>query len=718
MNDRKPEPAIPKILGIRTTQLVNVAGMLRGYIAIWGNPQQTDAFDTWFDRARPPFMGIDGGMHQRPILYEHAQDARIGKAIIGQIDRVFFDDTGIGYEGHLDRSSPHFPRIVAELQAGLLATSSGTMQHTADFYEDGAFRTWILGELSLTKSPAEPHMPATQIVRSAEEARDVLRAGRTALEIVHKINQINERASTMTPEQLMAQLIALGMTPEQVAVVMQQMQAATAPTQSAPDVPEEEIQPTPSTESAQTQPVTLSSVMNQTQPRSQAVSADDIAALRERVRSLEALVQRPVETSVRQAQPRGESVRASVSEPRLYDGKSNEDLLLAHRLMRAERIQPSEEFLRIVTTRAAHAAEKEQGAFRDPFVRRAMGRFVRANEVATSTATGAGDEWVSIAWSTQIWEKVRSVRIIDQLRARGMRMEEVPQGAETIYILTEGADPTVYTLAQNPDANAVSRPSTVLNTTRIGTGRIPLTPGELGLAVVWTRTLDEDSIINISSQYQQQITEKAQETVEQLFLNGDAETGANANINLIDGTPGTGLSTPYYIASNGALKYALVTGSGTSRDGGSLDETDFRLTHKLLPAAIRAQRQRCVFVIDPDTHSAALDIPAIKTDDVKRTNATITSGELANIYGIDVIESGFLELANSAGKISATPGNNTKGRIIEIYAPYWAMGNKRAIDVETDRDILSQTNIIVATMRLGFVPRGAGAAVATYNVTV
>jgi hypothetical protein len=294
-------------------------------------------------------------------------------------------------------------------------------------------------------------------------------------------------------------------------------------------------------------------------------------------------------------------------------------------------------------------------------------------------------------------------------------VEEIGQGFESVYIPTEGADPTVYTIAQDADLAASGRPDVNVGVTRIGTGRVLLTPGELGMAVAYSDVFDEDSLIRVAPQYNRQMEEKAQETIEQLFVNGDTVT--SGNINYDEGTPGTGLATPYYIASNGAIKYALVTGSSTSVDVGALDENAYREVVKLMPSAIRTRKQNMVFLIDPDTHSASLDIAAIKTDDVRRTNATITSGMLTNIYGVDVLEEGFMLLAASDGKVTYNAAG-TLGRILCVYAPFWAVATKRQVTVETDRDILSGTNLIVAKMRIGFMPRGAGASTIGYNVTV
>jgi hypothetical protein len=346
----------------------------------------------------------------------------------------------------------------------------------------------------------------------------------------------------------------------------------------------------------------------------------------------------------------------------------------------------------------------------------------KADEINASDITGQGDEWVGVQYSTSLWEKARNRRLYQMLLSKGIRQVEVPQGHESTYVLTEGSDPTVYTRQQANDTDTNTSTTRIENTAApqaIGTGRVLLTPGELVTMVAVTRQATEDSLIPFLPQVNRQLQETMLEHIDKAMMNGDTETGGSANINLIDGTPSSTItSKPYYLVTNGFLKYALVTGSGTSRDGGTLDENDYRLTYKLFPSAIRERRGQMVFIIDPDTHDASLDIAAIKTDDVRRTNATITSGILENIYGIDVWRTGFMGLANSAGKLSGTGSNNTLGRILGIYAPYWALGWKRQISFEYDYDIYSASNVIAVGLRMGMVARGAGASTVSYNLTV
>jgi phage head maturation protease len=685
-------------------------GRVTGYVAIWGSPEQRDEYETYFDKARPPAMGIDAGMHRRPILYEHALQEGIGPEIVGVIEDVFFDETGIAFNGQLDPSSPYYQSVMALLKAGKLATSSATMTHTAAFHEDGAFKTWLLGEVSLTTNPAELRMPAVVVrsvagmreasdaaARAEDEAKSTSQEGNIMLEEMLK----PEVAGTVTPEQLVQALVEkYGL--ESVQTIFAQMQPPAPDAMSA----------------AEGRSAFFAGLKAALDKQAGEKQMSDLRADMDKV--LKAMVAAPPVIEAQRTAPAQQATPAldrTVSEPRKFWGKSGHEMAFAHMIMRARNINPSAEFLTILGARALKEGEKDTSAFADPAVRSLMPKTTRANEVATSTATGGGDEWVSIAWSTSIWEKARNNRIFQELESRGMRIEEVPQGAESIYILTEGSDPTVYTIAQDADLAASGQPDVNVGVTRIGTGRTLLTPGELGMAVAWTDVFEEDSIINVVSQYSQQMDEKAQETIEQLFINGDTDGTANTNINLIDGTPGTGLAAPYYLASDGALKFALVPGTGTSRDGGSvLDETDFRLTHKLLPSAIRTRKAQTVFIVDPDTHSAALEIPALKTDDVRRTNATIQSGVLTDIWGVDVMESGFMPLANSAGKVPNAGG--TLGRILCVYVPFFAMGWKRRVTVETDRYPLTGTNVIVAKMRLGFKARGSGAATVSYNFTV
>lgn len=416
--------------------------------------------------------------------------------------------------------------------------------------------------------------------------------------------------------------------------------------------------------------------------------------------------------------------RITVGEQMKYAHLSANDMLLGHEILASQypdaqrgRMKSSEflseDYLRTMVGKTLESAEKQPS--KNPMDNLFIKSVMKANEIDSTTNTGFGPEWVGQVWSTRIWEKARVLRVYEQMIAKGMMEVEVPQGASTANISTESTDPTVYSYPQINDLDATGRPTVELKITPFGTGTVALTPGTLGMASAYSVLLEEDSVIPILPQLSYQQEQKAQETIEQVIVNGDTATGANTNINLIDGTPGTTTSRPYYLASNGILKYPLVTNTALSRSAnGSLSLEDFRQTLALFAPQFQTRLDNLFWMVDPYTTVAALALPELATDDVRRTNATITSGQIKDLYGITFFNEGFMLKANSAGKIPAAGG--TLGRFALVYAPYWAFGYKRQIKVETGYDVLAQTKILVTTMRFGIVARGADAAAVTYNV--
>lgn len=673
---------------------------MTGYLAIWGDPHRTDVYGTYFDRQHPPDLGLvrDGSGKIAPIrlLYEHGHDESVGHTIIGQITEVWQDGTGIAFRGSLDKDNLYYERIAAELRAGDLFVSSASAEHLAVFDEDGRFQTWLLSEVSLVRHPAEDRMPSASI-RSApdrlvQRSQGMLTLQELGLGVDATLDEIMKALVAKVGKAAAAAMIA-------------ELSGSSTPDASA----EDGLMGTDSEERrapARSGQVDLTAAIRALQ--------GTVSDIQQRMMSAPAPQPAPTPPAPQPAP------RVEVGEDLRYAHMSWTDMAFAHQALRAAGKPVSEGFRRALGGRMADAAGQGDTILADPVVRSALrGQPVsRANEIMISTASGAGDEWVSLAYSSVLWDKVRAARIYQTLLSKGMRVEEIPQGAESITIMGDGSDPTVYTIAQQTDVDAVSRPTVAVKPTRPGTLQRVLTPGTLGASVLYSYVLEEDALIPVASQLSTQMQETMLDHVEKLMLNGDTATGANTNINLIDSTPGTGTSTPYYIATDGLLKYPLVTATSYARDGGALDSDDYRLTLKLLSVAMRSNKRALAFVIDGDTEVATLGLFDLKTRDVN-SQATIEAGELMRIWGVDVLTSGHMALANTAGKISNTGGNNTKGRILLVYAPYWAFAFKRQIRIETARDIQAQTEILVATARLGMTYRSTdGAAAVSYNLTV
>jgi hypothetical protein len=377
----------------------------------------------------------------------------------------------------------------------------------------------------------------------------------------------------------------------------------------------------------------------------------------------------------------------------------------------------SEEYVKHMTAKAEAFMDKTgfKKVEEHQFIKSTMPK-IKANELDASNIATQGAEWAGDFWSQTIIERARSNRIYKEVLARGVMEQVIPEGMETAFFPIEGNDPVAYVRNQANSVDATRRPETTVNINPFTTGNVSVTPNELALATSYTTILKEDSIIPIANQMNYQVGEKMDETIEQALINGDTTTTASTNINLIDGTPASGLFKPYYLLTDGWLKHALVTYTAQSRNGGAMDENDFRLTVKLLDRAIRSRKEKLLFLMDSDTYNTALDIVAIKTDEVRAKNSTLTTGNLEEIYGYKTLESGFMELANSAGKVPTAAG--TLGRLLLIYPPYWGIAWKRRLTIEEAYDPLSGTFVYVASLRMGMVARGANGAAVTYNLTI
>lgn len=720
-----------------------VVGEIEGYIAIWGSPTERDSYNTWFDPARPPEMTLDNGMHRRPITYEHTMDGIVGRDIIGYIDEVWFDNIGIGYRGHLDRSSPFFPKIVDELRRQLLKTSSGTLSYIAEFYPDGAFKVWPLGELALTQDPAESRMPASRLIRSnAEAAQDALRAGddadisssnttpgtvtRQGVQPVNAFEQLLQRLAageTVSPQELLDALKAAGYNMEELGAALQQVTAPVAEGDAA----------------AMSAPQMLSKYWADVKKaadtiRSQNAARAQVEASRSAAQAALQMQAPPDKTANRSGhQGNGGGQHINVGEERKYANMDAVDMVTAYELIRASKKQligmmpelqiVPEAFMRSMAYKTARLIETGDKGANELAVRSTFrmkdGREIRANEIMQSTAAGFGDEWVGELQGTKLMEKVRQESVVYQALLRlGMDEQELPQGFEGESVPIEGSDPSWYVAAgaANIDANS-GNPTPTFATSKFGTGETNITVAKLSAALVYQSELEEDSLIRIAPEARRKIEVSAKDQIDYIALNGDTATGSNTNINAIDGTPASAPSKPSYTLLNGMLKLALVTNTSNSFDAGdTFDEKVFLTLLSKLSPALRQDKTKLLFIIDSDTGLAALNISTFKTRDVFNA-ATIEQGELVKVWKVEVLESGQMSLANANGKVQVTtPAGNTRGRLAVVRPDQWLSRWKRRMSMEVTRFAYADAFQVVAHMRWGMGYRDSDSVAVAYDI--
>ncbi len=345
---------------------------------------------------------------------------------------------------------------------------------------------------------------------------------------------------------------------------------------------------------------------------------------------------------------------------------------------------------------------------------------LKSNEVMGSDLNNYGDEWVGVAYSTSLWEKIRLGTFV----AERIPSFEMPQGMESIYFPINETDPSFYKVTQTVDHDGTSgHPVSTVTASKQETENVQLTLGKMGARVPWSGEMQEDSLIPFVNEIRSVLVTAGAEQLEHLLIDGDTETGATTNINDIGGTP---TSTDLFLLLNGFRKSCLVTTTANSRSGGVLAVNDFLETIKLMGAAgINAiDIAKVSFIIDPNVHWKALQLAEVMTRDVF-AQPTIENGKLTGVFGYKVDVSANMHResaarkANTSGKVDQnTTTNNTTGSILAVRWDQWKLGWRRRMTMEVTRYPRSDSWEITALMRLGLIQRDTEASAISYGLTV
>lgn len=168
------------------------------------------------------------------------------------------------------------------------------------------------------------------------------------------------------------------------------------------------------------------------------------------------------------------------------------------------------------------------------------------------------------------------------------------------------------------------------------------------------------AIVDLLAIIKQKLAQSAANTMISDFINGDTVLTANTNINLIDGTPA---GTESYTGADGLRKTAF-SGS-TAVDLGTLAFDDYITLQGYLNNL--AVSEDIAFIHSTKAKNAALAISEFKQAYVNGVNSSVMTGALPNFLGSNVYVDRWVPSANTAGKVSATPANNTKGSILCVH---------------------------------------------------
>ena len=577
------------------------AGRIGGYLLIWGEPQRRDLQGEYFTPQTD--VGLDW-YEQRPVLYHHGLDGNLKAAVIGVIDTLKPDETGLWAEAQLDLRKRYVRAVQRLVDQGVLSWSSGSLPHLVEVNAEGQIKRWPIVEGSLTPTPAEPRHSCVQTLKSAYKSLglDMARLGLGAA----TSNQRNKsKGQSMTEE---------------------------------------------TTKAVKRLPL-----------------ADERDALKLN--------------------------RVAVGSE--YDSLNALDMLHGYMLLRS--------------AKSFHGvSERFSNALADK-VNRAQLKATKADELAYSTQTGFGDEWVPDLWSQQIWHRARQDNTILPL------FQSIEMPSNPFELPIEGADPTVYFVPETQDeAHLNLGAGNPIPDSKVGSGKVTLNARKLALRVGFSSELVEDAVIPVLNVYREQAVRAITDAIDNVLLNGDATTAGTGNINSDNAAPA---ATAKYLALNGLRHLPLVdkTANGLNLNGApslaKLREARFKM-----PGKYAARPTDLAWLVDSGTYSALLGLSEFLTVDKAGPLATAQTGQIGFVDGIPVFVSAEMPLTQADGKVAS--GANTKGQAVCVYRPGWYVGYRRKIAVSVDYLSYYDSYQLTATVRLAFVRFDNEVASCLYNITV
>lgn len=322
---------------------------------------------------------------------------------------------------------------------------------------------------------------------------------------------------------------------------------------------------------------------------------------------------------------------------------------------------------------------------------------IKADELDYSTQAGFGDEWVFTAWSESIWDKPRLDLVYNQLQTVNMPSNpyEVP---------TESTDPSVYFVAETTDENQLGRndSNAAIPDTKIATSKVQLNAKKYAMRVNWSAELGEDAIASYLPKFRNQAQRAVEDAIELGVLLGDTSTSGNIND---DG--GTPTATNSYLAYDGLWHQALVTATtnAVNATGAAPTLAHIRNVRSKLGNAQGYNPANLAIFTDFPTYMKLLSIDAVVTMDKIGNQATVKTGSLGQIDGINIFVSGQMALADTDGKI--TNGGNVAdtGRLMVVYLPDWYLGYRRRVASHLDYLKFADAWELVLTVRTALSAR-------------
>lgn len=746
-------------------------GRVGGYLVMYGSADQTDLEGEYFTKDTD--FGLDW-FDSRPALYHHGLDKSIKGTRIGKIDTLKQDDIGVWVEAQLDLRNQYVRAIMQLVEKGVLGWSSGTLPQLVHT-ENGQIKVWPIVEGSATPTPAEPRLSvvplkslldipqpeglATAVQGNDEQdTGDATKAGEPPHDAEAPVTEAQaDAAPPIQPDNLAGGKLQTAPPPadgpgrnpapadagdnsgdnlpmDAKHLVLLAINK-TLEAWGVSNVDEAEINTLAESvlqHAQQGQPEPQPG-QNGTPPGTMAVDPDAIAkAAMDVVKNY--LAERDVEQAVKKAAadaankpaspvPTGVNTTPQVQVFTKYHDLDADDMAFLASIRQAMgKSIGTDQFVRELADKALKKSDRYRFLEKDkdgqPQAIKALKMIqdgMKADELMHTTQVGFGAEWIPDLWSNQLWETVRFENRILSL----MDVIDMPQDD---YVLpVEDQDPTVYRVAETTDDSQFDPAQSPVTMSKIGTDNVTLHAEKLGIRAGFSAEQDEDSIIRVLPHFRKKLLRAMEDAIEYDILHADNTIAGNpsGNINRYDAATLVTDQDHWLLGFDGIAHLPLVEDTSllVNQGGAAPDLAMMRALRRRLAPVFQARLDDLVYVVEPVTGTALIDIDEVLTVDKFGAQATVKTGQLGALDSIPIVVSGqFLQSDNVDGKISDTAANNTFGRVLLFHKPSWRVGFRRRVKLEVVRFPLADASQLVAFCRLAMVRKDDGAAALAWNI--
>lgn len=325
-----------------------------------------------------------------------------------------------------------------------------------------------------------------------------------------------------------------------------------------------------------------------------------------------------------------------------------------------------------------------------------------------SVTANAGDELVPTLEAATLWMDVNLNTTVLPV------MRQVPMPSNPFDWPTQFGNTNWY-----PMTSPTNQENIQVTTTTPTTDKVTLNAYGLKTGVPFSDELNEDSVVALVPELRSSLARNAAEVIDDVLLNGDttATNGINSDGAVItNSTPG---KAHWLLGFDGMIHLPLVTAAAGQRvdRNGAVTAADvynraLRAIGKYGAAQVMGD---VVFFSDVNTAIASLTMDEVELVTNFGPRATISTGELARIYGVPIVVSGQMRLADTDGKVTDAGNGTNTGRVLATNISQWAVGFRRGITFEPDREPGKGQTTLYVSMRIALQQRNSTASAATHS---